>query len=438
MSKKWIVIGLLLLGFGTRFLFFGHPNRVVFDEVHFGKFISAYSTHKYYFDIHPPLGKLMIAGFGKVFHVNPDFSFPEIGKEFPDNGYKALRFLPSLASSFLPLVIYLLALELGFSAMAAVTVGVLIGLDNGILSQTRYILLDAFLLLFGCLCLLSYFKYYNKHRRAHLVWAGIFGALAISIKWTGLTFLALPGLIELILAIRKQNLRSLVPGIVFLGLVPLVIYFSVFAVHFSLLTKTGDGDAFMSAEFQKTLEGSTYQTDETLETPTLVGKFTELNDEMYQSNKRLTATHPYSSQWYEWPIMKRPIFYWVHDQARIYFLGNPVIWWGSTVGVLAILLLASSIRNRKLVWILMGGYWLNLLPFMGIKRVMFLYHYLGALLFAIFMLMLFFEHIKAPRKAYIALCVLAAMAFAYFAPLTYGLNLSPKAYENHVWLKTWR
>jgi dolichyl-phosphate-mannose-protein mannosyltransferase len=439
MSKKWIIIGLLALGLATRFAFFGHPNEVVFDEVHFGKFISAYYTHEYYFDIHPPLGKMMIAGFGRIFDFKPDFSFPEIGKKFPDNGYKALRFLPTFASALLPLVFFLLALELGLSQKGATTAGVLIAFENGILSQTRYILLDAFLLLFGCLALLFYFRYRNHRQWQSLLLAGIFGGLAISIKWTGLTFLALPGILELIDAVRLRKPLHLAPGIVALIAVPLLLYLAVFAVHFSLLTKSGGGDAFMTPEFRSTLQGSQEYGDTSLKTPTLLGKFAELNAEMYQSNQRLTATHPYGSVWYQWPLMLRPIFYWVHDHERIYFLGNPLIWWGSTAAIIAALgmLVAGEIKNRKLLAILLGGYLLNLLPFIGIHRVMFLYHYLGALLFAILILVFLLEDFKVSRKSYIILCILAALTFLFFAPLTYGLNLSPAGYQNRVWLPGW-
>ncbi|MFN7088533.1 MAG: phospholipid carrier-dependent glycosyltransferase [Candidatus Paceibacteria bacterium] len=51
----------LSLGLITRFLFIWNPPEVVFDEVHFGKFLYAYFTGEYYFDIHPPLGKLILA-----------------------------------------------------------------------------------------------------------------------------------------------------------------------------------------------------------------------------------------------------------------------------------------------------------------------------------------------------------------------------------------
>ena len=85
MDTKWQIITILAISLIIHFAFFGYPNETVFDEVHFGKFISGYYTGNYYFDIHPPLGKLMIAGFAKLFDFKPEFSFAEIGQKFPDN-----------------------------------------------------------------------------------------------------------------------------------------------------------------------------------------------------------------------------------------------------------------------------------------------------------------------------------------------------------------
>src|SRR3990167_10108842 len=158
MPAKWYIIILLALGLITRFAFFGHPSETVFDEVHFGKFVSGYYTREYFFDIHPPGGKLIIAGFAKLFNFKPGFTFTEIGNEYPDKQYLVLRFLPSLAGALLPLVIFLLLVELGISRSAAFWGGLLIVFENAILTQSHYILLDSLLLLFGFLSLLFYFK----------------------------------------------------------------------------------------------------------------------------------------------------------------------------------------------------------------------------------------------------------------------------------------
>ncbi|MEK7076548.1 MAG: phospholipid carrier-dependent glycosyltransferase [Patescibacteria group bacterium] len=419
MANKSLIFILLAVSLATHFAFFGHPNQTVFDEVHFGKFISGYYTHEYYFDIHPPLGKLMIAGFAKIFNFKPEFSFAQIGEEFPDNEYLTLRFLPSLAGMLLPLIIFLLALQLKFKPLGAFIAGFLVAIENALVVQTHYILMDGFLLLFGFSALLFYF-------RRKFLWMAVFGGLAMSIKWTGLTFLALPLIIETWRYFINRSYEPFIKNVLIFILVPFAIYFSIFTLHFALLTKPGPGDAFMSQNFHN---------------ENVSKKFVELNVQMYQSNQRLTATHPYGSQWYSWPFMTRPIFYWVDStsspqvSSRIYLLGNPVIWWMSTV---AVLLSLMYIVRHRIIKILLGGYFLNLLPFIGIKRVMFLYHYLTGLIFAILILVYLIEKQKHARKIFIGLAITSVAAFIYFAPLTYGLPLSPQAYNARVWFPSWR
>ncbi|MEX2090880.1 MAG: phospholipid carrier-dependent glycosyltransferase, partial [Candidatus Paceibacterota bacterium] len=351
--------------------------------------------------------------------------------------YLALRFLPSLAGSLLPAVIFLLALQLGFSRRSAFVAGILIALENGLLVQTRFILMDGFLLLFGFLSLLFYFKYKNYLllTTRYLLLSGVFAGLAISIKWTGLSFLALPLIIEFRHCIINRAYARFIIQLLFLILIPFVVYFSVFALHFSLLSKPGPGDAYMTQEFHD---------------KNMVVKFTELNWQMYESNQRLTSSHPYSSQWYSWPFMARPIFYWVQGDARIYYLGNPVVWWASTVAILfsIILLLSEKLKVKseklkfdKILYFLLGGYLLNLLPFIGIGRVMFLYHYMVAMVFAVMMLVYVIEKIYSERRVKIILTGLVLVSFAsflYFAPLSYGLKLSPKEYEKRVLLPGWK
>ena len=413
MVNKWLLLIVLGVSLVTHFAFFGHPNQTVFDEVHFGKFISGYYTHEYFFDMHPPLGKLMIAGFAKAFDFKPEFSFAQIGEKFPDNKYLTLRFLPSLAGAVLPVVLFLLALQLKFTPQGAFFTGLMVALENALLVQTHYILMDGFLLLFGFLTLLFYFK-------RKFLWMAIFGGLAISIKWTGLTFLALPFLIEVFYLFKEKNFKTILKLPIYFLFIPLILYFSVFVIHFSLLTKPGSGDAFMKPTFHQ---------------DNVVTKFLQLNTEMYRSNQRLTATHPYGSSWYSWPFMSRSIFYWVSGDSRIYLLGNPLIWWASTLAVLMSLGYVSRHRTIKL---LLGGYFLNLLPFIGISRVMFLYHYLTNLIFAILILVYLIEKQKNSKKIFIGLTVVSVLAFIYFAPLSYGLPLAPKAYESRVWLPSWK
>ncbi len=447
---------LLSLGLLTRFIFFGQPNETVFDEVHFGKFVSAYYTKEFYFDIHPALGKQIIAGFAKLSDFKPEFAFAEIGDKFPNNQYKILRFLPALASAILPIVIFLLLMELGVAPFAAFMGGLFIVFENAFLTQGRFILLDSFMLLFGFASLLFYFKYSKPLilNTKYLILSGLFSGLALSIKWIALSFVALPLAIEGLALISlwwKEGFNSL-SGIrvVKLGtaliVLPLLIYFFVFMVEFSILTKSGAGDAFMSPGFQKTLTGSKYENDPTVTASNVFQKFIELNTEMYRANQRLNASHPYSSQWFTWPLMARPIYYWVDGDARIYLIGNPIIWWLSTVAVLYLVLSILYLVLRKntkyqiqnTALFLLAGYVVNMLPFIGVKRVMFLYHYFTAYIFAIMILVWLISQNKNSKKIFGVILGLAVILFLFFAPLNYGFNLSPKAYDARVWLESWR
>lgn len=431
--------------------------------MHFGKFISGYFTHEYFFDIHPPLGKLMLSGMGYIGDFKPGFSFTQIGQKFPNNTYLWLRSLPTIAGALLPIIIYFLILQLGISRLAAFAGGIFIVLENATLVQSRFILLDPFLLLFGFVALLFYFIHKRRASWRFLLLSGIVAALAASVKWTGITFLVIIALLYLASWLKSQDkARDLVRGIVFLIVIPFVLYFSVFALHFKLLHKSGPGDAFMTPEFRKTLRGSADSANPGLKPLNILQKFAELNLQMYKSNTALTATHPYSSKWYTWPFMIRPIYYWneasattnlqplttnERKESRIYLLGNPIIWWMSTVAMFYLLVILAQrawqwarkrlITHDHTLIFLAGAYILNLLPFIGIKRAMFLYHYFPALIFSIIALVYLIDKLKNKKRVFTILLAVSVVSFAFFAPLTYGLPLSESAYNLRVWLNSW-
>lgn len=51
---------LFVMAAAVRYYHLSYPDYVVFDEKHFGGFTNNYNTGKYFFDIHPPLGKLTL------------------------------------------------------------------------------------------------------------------------------------------------------------------------------------------------------------------------------------------------------------------------------------------------------------------------------------------------------------------------------------------
>ncbi|PJE51344.1 MAG: hypothetical protein COV29_01150 [Candidatus Yanofskybacteria bacterium CG10_big_fil_rev_8_21_14_0_10_36_16] len=468
-STKHYIIILLVVSFAVHLIYFGYPNSVVFDEVHFGKFVSNYLSGEYYFDIHPPLGKLLISGVAKLVGFEPDFDFASIGDEFPNSLYIWLRLLPTIAGIILSVVIFLLAMKLGLSPIMSFVAGILVSLDNLFLVQSRFILLDLFLVLFGFLCLLFYFYFKDLGKYRYLLLSGLFGALSFSVKWTGATFLAMViflyaidlyryrkvSILQGIFSKRTLWLENLARGIGALIVLPALIYFLIFYLHFALLSKSGTGDAFMTPEFRKTLVGSREYGNPEISPKNIVGKFAEINVQMYKSNSGLSATHPYSSKWYSWPLMTKPIFYWSGDtedpstHSRIYLMGNPAIWWTSTIVVLIFSLL-FIVRFLKHGWLgfkiqktpafLLGGYFFNLLPFALIGRVLFLYHYMSSYIFAILITVYMLDQKPVDQKINWSLVFVgfAISFFIYFAPLSYGTPLNEGAYNVRVWLSTWR
>jgi len=437
-NKKVLLLGLILviLGLLTHFLFIGQPAEVVFDEVHYGKAVNGYLKGEYFFTGHPPLGVQLITLGAWLGGYWPHFKFENIGEKFTDNSFIAIRFMPNLAGALIPLTVFLFLLTLKFSPNLAFFTGLLLTFENALLVQSHFILIDPFLILFGFLGLACFFaSRFRQYNWFYLILTGILFGMSAAVKWTGLSFILFGSLIaffDLIKLLFKKSFKELINnGIKFLiclFILSFLTYFLTFYIHFELLPKPGPGDVFMSQEFLKG-EKNVFE------------KFIELNKVNYYSNIKglINATHPYASRFYTWPFMTRPIFYWINGNARIYLLGNPVIWYLSTISVfLAIIFLFIKKFKDRIIFTLLLGYLLNLLPFIEVGRLTFLYHYLPAFIFAVSMMVYLISKIKNSKKIFIGLLIISIIAFLYFVPLSYGFNLTSQQYENRVWLESWR
>jgi len=452
---------------------------VVFDEVHFGNFSAAYtSTHKYFFDVHPPLGKLLVSSMEYVGgYPGTTTNYSTIGNTFGDPRYMWDRILPMLAGTALPIIIFLLCLELGVAPLLAFFAGLMVIFENSLLVHSRFILLDIFLIFFGFLALLFY-AYSLREGSGKKMWyltlvAAFLVTLSYSVKWTGLSFLGMIFLIELVAVARsivwKPRAYLALKKICTFLVVGFVVYFSLIMIHFALLPISGSGDAFMTASFQKTLEGSTYENDSAVKPLNNFERFIELNKQMYISSATLSAEHQYGSRWYEWPLMERSIFYWENnvpgeagEKAMIYLLGNPFIYWLSTLAMALILVQVlfvflsrlwklfrgtyvksakSFLERYKTELLLLAFYFANLLPYSLIGRVQFLYHYETALLTAIVATAyLIYKHIhgKTRMATVCLLIVVCAVGFVYFSPLSYGIAMNETELLNRFWFTSWR
>jgi dolichyl-phosphate-mannose-protein mannosyltransferase len=85
------------------------PAQVVFDEVHFGWHLIYSGTHAskyikniFFFDVHPPLGKLMIALSGLLGGYDGSFSFEKIGMPYTDSvPYILMRAFPAVLGALI-------------------------------------------------------------------------------------------------------------------------------------------------------------------------------------------------------------------------------------------------------------------------------------------------------------------------------------------------
>ncbi|KAF7885063.1 hypothetical protein EAF00_010881 [Botryotinia globosa] len=264
-----------ILAFVTRFWGISHPNEVVFDEVHFGKFASYYLERTYFFDVHPPFGKLLFALMGWFVGYDGHFHFENIGDSYIDNKvpYVAFRAMPALLGALTVPTVFAIMWESGYTLPACVLSASLVLFDNAHIGQTRLILLDATLVLAMACSLLCYIKFYKlRHIPFSRKWwkwlllTGFALSCDISTKYVGtFAFVTIGSAVAIdlwsLLDInRRQGALSLpefgkhfAARAVALIIVPFLFYLFWFQVHFAILTKSGPGDDFMSPEFQETL-----------------------------------------------------------------------------------------------------------------------------------------------------------------------------------------
>jgi dolichyl-phosphate-mannose-protein mannosyltransferase len=93
---------------------------------------------------------------------------------------------------------------------------------------------------------------------------GVGLGLTVSCKWVGLFTIATVGcstiknLLDIWANVRipiHEFIRHFMARAVCLIILPLAIYMLMFEIHFITLPNTGEGDGFMSPEFQQTLSG---------------------------------------------------------------------------------------------------------------------------------------------------------------------------------------
>ncbi|MCX6759726.1 MAG: phospholipid carrier-dependent glycosyltransferase [Candidatus Nealsonbacteria bacterium] len=465
--KNFLIIILLSLSILTRFIFLDYPSEAVFDEVYFGRYTNSYFTHNFEFFLHPPFAEMIFAGFGYLFGYFPHSDFIHIGDSVNPRDIFLLRFMPALFGSLLPLLIYFFLRKIGVSKKFAFLGGLFIIFDNAVLVESRLILTDILLLFFGFLSIFLYLFYregnepfnWRKKTATYFILSIFSASFAFSIKWTALSFMGIIGLSMIVDLIKKLDLKDFILKTCLAVVIFIPTYYFIFWTHTNILYRSGAGDAYTSNQFQGTL----VKNDSAFEKMPQWQKFIELNNAMFFYNvATLKATHPYSSFWLEWPFGKKPIWYWSGSKdetfANIYLMGNIIVWLMVAVGIIFSVCLIFVKKYRKKLplffWFLLIGYFANLLPYIFVSRVTFLYHYLPSLVFGIMILAVLLDKIAFPylceiiakRKSkelslkisgavYSGILAAAVAGFLIIAPISYGMKISEKAntrYQNFI------
>jgi len=267
--------------------------------------------------------------------------------------------------------------------------------------------------------------------RWHLLASGVALGLSLGAKWTSAPALIMPGLAFFLLRVREtgpifvgRRRAGPIPGVslveaaVWLGLLPLAIYWATYlpAMFYPHHTLSPTG-------------------------------FIEQHEMMVRLQDSVKKPHPYRSVWYQWVFNWRAIWFLFENidggQRGIICVGNP---FSMLAGLAALVwgLWASVFRRRSEVLALVVLYTACLLvwAFNG-KPVQFYYHYLlsGAFLMGLLGLALdimWDRQGRAPRLATFAMTVSVIM-FVLFYPIISAVSLPYRdAYNIWVWLPSWR
>ena len=184
-----------------------------------------------------------------------------------------MRSFPALLGLALIPIAFLTLIALRLSLATAILGSLLITFENALIAQSRLILLDSFLLFFTGLTMYFWVKFANYDSDGgaftrkwwiNLTLTGLGLGAVVSCKWVGLFTIAAVGMgtlrqLWLLLGNLKVTPRMWIKHFAARALclivVPAVFYMFMFQIHFWILTQSGDGDGFMSSEFQHTLSG---------------------------------------------------------------------------------------------------------------------------------------------------------------------------------------
>ncbi|MFA7586341.1 MAG: phospholipid carrier-dependent glycosyltransferase [Novosphingobium sp.] len=395
----------------------GIPSLIYFDEIHYvpaaRKLLQLLSNNPE----HPPFGKEIIAAAIALIGDKPLYwRIPSA--LFGGLGLYAFGRLMWFASQ---------------SRFAALSGMFLLATSFAWFVQSRIAMLDMFMasLAMVALWMFAAAMRHPAQGRWRLAIAGLCLGLSLASKWSVAPIAVLPGLLFLVLKIRDNGWRfafaraggpvpgiSLIEAALWLGLLPLAVYWATYLPTF-------------------------FYSDRPVDPLGIVAHHRYMLD-LQDSVRKL---HPYRSVWYQWVGNWRAIWYLYQEadgaQRGVLLIGNPFT---MLAGLTAVLwcLWAGFRRNRAAlamatIYLVQIAFWIA-----TTKPIQFYYHYLlpGTFLMACLALALDAMQRRGGywRWASWGSLALAGGMFVYFYPILSAAKLhgGKMAYAQWMWLASWR
>ncbi|MBQ7573754.1 MAG: glycosyltransferase family 39 protein [Clostridia bacterium] len=418
-------------------------NGTYFDEIYHARTAYEFIHHLSVYEwTHPPLGKVLMSFGIMVFGMTP-FGWRIVG---------------TLFGIFMIPIIFIFAKRITKHSVFALLVCLIFTFDFMHFAQTRIATIDVYVTFFIMLMYLFMYEYTQLSfydtplikTLKPLAFCGIAMGLGIASKWTGIYAGAGLGIIFAITMIRRYReyayalknpdgitdgmehkdiidkfypcfLRTVGWCVVFFVIVPILIYIASYIPY--LMTDGAYG-------FKTIIDNQ---------------------DSMltYHGKTVLGSTHPFSSKWYEWIIIKRPIWYYSGTlenglKEGISSFGNPFVWW---LGIPAFFLMVTegiTKRNKTAIFLCIA-YLAQLLPWVGVERLTFIYHYFPTVPFIVLMIgysiKMAYDEAKNKKAVYIVSGVyvgLVILLFVMFYPVLSGKPTNPDYVNTFLkWFDTW-
>lgn len=439
-------------------------NSMYFDEIYHARtayeFLNGLTAYE---NTHPPLGKLIIAAGVAVFGMTP-FGWRIAGTLF--------------GIAMVPLV-YLFARRLTENTPLAALGCFLFSFDFMHFTQTRLATIDVYITFFVILMYYFMYRYTRLNFYDTPLWktflplgaCGVCMGLGIACKWTGVY--AGAGLALIFCGIISRRYREYLyarktPDSATEGISHRVILDS-FAPNalrtflFCLLFFVAIPVLIYLLSYLPFLDGTT---------DGLILRLLHNQEYMFRYHSTLDSPHPYSSSWYQWPVMQRPIWYYSRIvtgssgtgglREGISAFGNPLVWWAGIPAALYMLYIvirgvnptrqnlsspvsAVQVKDRTATALfLLTGYLAQYLPWSLITRATFIYHYFPSVVFVVLMIIFCLaqlqQHIK--KKGLMALLFLYGAAafslFLLFYPVLSGQPVEADFVNRFLrWFNSW-